>query len=350
MSGSELHPMPWSAHPWVTEGQGRIRFGASVTGRAPLPDWPTHLALARALEDLGFDSHWLPDHPVYMPDCWTTFAALAVTTTRIRLGPLVACVGYRSPANLARQAADVDRLSGGRLVLGLGCGHFTREFSELGLPFPPAPERLRQLEETIEVLHGLWGTVPGSDRPPDKSFAEPFLGLSGPPPLTYRGTTHQIDGGLLRHGPVQRPRVPVLIAGGGERTTLRQVAQYADASNFGIGMPGSPRAADEVRRKLATLRRHCEDRGRPVDSVLPTHFLNLIVLAATPAALAAKRAALPPIYRDADGFFGTPDDAIAFYRPLVEAGLRYFIFQFATYDDLETARLLAERVFPALDS
>lgn len=350
MSGSESRAVPWASHPWVTEGQGRIRFGAGVSARAPLPAWPEHLALARGLEALGFDSHWLADHPAFAPDCWATLAALAVSTARIRLGPLVACVGHRSPVMLARLAADADRLSGGRLVLGLGCGWLADEFAYLGLPFPPAPERQRQLAETIEIVHGLWGTVPGASTPPDTSFIDPALGVAGPPPLTHHGSAYRLDGGLLRHGPVQRPRVPVLIAGGGERVTLRQVASYADASNFGIGMPNATRDPDELRRKLAVLRRHCEERGRPYESVLPTHFANPVVLAETPAALAAKREALPPVYRTVEGLFGTPDDAIAFYRPLVAAGLRYFIVNLATYEDRETARLLAERVFPALDN
>src|SRR4029079_8526291 len=96
-----------------------------------------------------------------------------------------------------------------------------------------------------------WGTAPVSSGQPDASYADPVAGLPGPPPLSYRGSSFQFDGGLLRHGPVQRPRVPVLIAGGGERTTLRQVARYADASNFGIGMPGSPQRDEEIRRKIA---------------------------------------------------------------------------------------------------
>ncbi|HEY8600843.1 MAG TPA: LLM class flavin-dependent oxidoreductase [Thermomicrobiales bacterium] len=351
MTSSMPPASAWVPHPWITGGGGRIRFGAGVSARASLPDWATRLTLVRALEDLGYDSHWLPDHPVYTADCWATLAALAVATSRIRLGPLVSCVMYRSPSLLARQAADVDRLSGGRLVLGLGAGHFVREFGELGLPYPPGPERARMVAETVEVVNGLWGTPPGSAGPPDASYAEPFAGLPGPPPLTYRGSSYQLDEGLLRHEPVQRPRVPVLIAGGGERTTLRQLARYADASNFGIGMPGSPQGDEEIRSKLAALRRHCEDLGRPFASVLPTHFLNPVVLAETPSTLAAKRAALPPVYHSVtEGLYATPEEAIAFYRPLVAAGLRYFIPQLATYDDLETARLLAERVFPALDS
>lgn len=351
MSADSAGSPAWTTHPWVSEGQGRIRFGAGVSTAAPLPDWSTRLALVQGLEDLDYDSHWFPDHPAYNADCWTILAALAVSTTRIRVGPLVACVGYRSPAMLARQAADVDRLSGGRLVLGLGAGFLAPEYGYLGLSLPPAPERARQLAETIEVIHGLWGTTPGAAAPPDVSYREPFLSLPGPPQLTYHGAYHQFDGGLLRHGPVQRPRVPVLIAGGGERTTLHQVARYADASNFGpMASAGSAADSDAVRHKLTVLRRHCEDLGRPFDSVLPTHFVNPVVLAETPAALEAKRAALPSVYhRLQQGLYATPEDAIAFYRPLVAAGLRYFIPQLATYDDLETARLLAERVFPALE-
>ncbi|HEY8601336.1 MAG TPA: LLM class flavin-dependent oxidoreductase [Thermomicrobiales bacterium] len=352
MSEPASRAAAWSTHPWVEQGRGRIRFGAGVSTAAPLPDWPTRLALVRGLEALGYDSHWFPDHPAYNADCWTTLAALAVSTSRIRLGPLVACVGYRSPAMLARQAADVDRLSGGRLILGLGAGFLAGEYAYLGLPLPPPAERTRQLAETVEVVHGLWGIAPGAAEPPDESYREPFLSLPGPSPLAYRGVHYRLDGGLLRHGPVQRPRIPLLIAGGGERTTLRQVARYADASNFGpIASAGGADDADAVRRKLDVLRRHCDDLGRPYDSVLPTHFMNPVVLAETAAALEAKRAALPPVYHALQqGLYATPEGAVAFYRPLVGAGLRYFIPQLATYDDLETARLLAEQVFPALMS
>src|SRR5690349_7775347 len=105
---------PWSSHPWVDEAPHHIRFGVGITTPAPIPDWATRRAMAQALDELGFDSHWTPDHPSVAPDCWSILAALAGVTTRIRLGPLVSCVGYRSPVQLARSAADVDQLSGGR--------------------------------------------------------------------------------------------------------------------------------------------------------------------------------------------------------------------------------------------
>jgi alkanesulfonate monooxygenase SsuD/methylene tetrahydromethanopterin reductase-like flavin-dependent oxidoreductase (luciferase family) len=207
------------------------------------------------------------------------------------------------------------------------------------------------LVETIAILHGLWGTAVGSDNSPDASYIGTMLNLPGPPPLVHHGAHYRLEEALLRPGPVQRPRIPIMIAGGGERVTLRQVARYADAANLGMdGTPGATRTVDDARRKLATLDQHCADHGRAVESVVPTHFVNPVMLAETAAALDAKRAALPPSYRNAQGIFGTPEDAIAFYRPYVEAGMRYFIVNLTTFDDLETPRLLAERVFPALQS
>jgi alkanesulfonate monooxygenase SsuD/methylene tetrahydromethanopterin reductase-like flavin-dependent oxidoreductase (luciferase family) len=276
-------------------------------------------------------------------------AALAVSTTTIRLGPLVDCVCYRSPALLARQAADVDRLSGGRLILGIGCGWVEPEFGWLSLPFPPARQRQEMLAEAIDIIHGLWGIAVGSADAPDRSFRDPILGLEGPPPLAYHGEHYRLDGGLIRLGPIQSPRVPVMIAGAGERVTLRQVARYADAANIGLdATPGATRTVAEIRHKLAVLRRHCEEVGRPYESILVTHFTNPVLLAESSAALAAKRDRLPATYRNAEGLFGTPDDALAFFQPLVDAGVRYFITHLTTYDDLETAQLLATKVIPAL--
>src|SRR6266700_49036 len=97
-------PRPLITHPWVTEGQNKIRFGVGVSARAPEPDWPMRLASVQAAEALGFDSVWVPDHPAFASDCWSILSALAVSTERIRLGPLVCCVYYRSVAVLARLA------------------------------------------------------------------------------------------------------------------------------------------------------------------------------------------------------------------------------------------------------
>src|SRR3989442_11457990 len=105
----------WQTHPWVREGAGKIRFGVRVIARAAEVDWPTRRGLAQAVDALGFDSLWVPDHPAFLTDPWTALAAYATATSRVRIGPMVSCVAHRSPLMTARLAADVDRLSGGPL-------------------------------------------------------------------------------------------------------------------------------------------------------------------------------------------------------------------------------------------
>jgi hypothetical protein len=114
-----------------------------VTTVAPEVDGATRLRFAQAADELGLDSLWVSDHPTVTMDCWTTLAAFAAVTKRVRLGPLVSCVFYRSPFQLARHAADVDRLSGGRLILGLGTGSFLSELVPMGLPIPNNADRRR---------------------------------------------------------------------------------------------------------------------------------------------------------------------------------------------------------------
>ncbi len=126
--------------------------------------------LAQMAEGLGFDSFWRTDHPMVGHDCWTTLAALAAVTRTIRLGTQVSCVAYRSPVLLARMAADIDAISHGRLVLGLGSGDMPREFQQMGLAYPTIQERQAALEEAIRIIrprlawgdgHVRWNTSPG---------------------------------------------------------------------------------------------------------------------------------------------------------------------------------------------
>ncbi len=222
---------PRGVHPWVAEQERRVRFGV-FGGRGAEWPWPRLRAWAQTAERLGFDSLWLGDHPMGGADCRTTLAALAVHTERVRLGPLASCVYYRSAGLLASQATDVDRLSGGRLVLGLGAGDIPHEFAQLGLAYPPFPERAAVLAETVALVRGLWAGAP----------------------VTLQGTHVRAVDARLATRPVQAPHVPLLIAGGGERITLRQVAQHADMCNFGpTGATGSAWGLPEVRRKLPRL-------------------------------------------------------------------------------------------------
>ena len=314
-------------HPWVAEGLQKVHAGVSILDA--VGDWKQYLDTIQLAEKLGFDSLWIPDHPTFTYNFGTILSALAVTTSTIRLGTLVNCVFYRNPVELARITADIDRLSGGRFILGLGIGDFPPEFSQMGIPFLSTKERQQALEETAQAVKGLWGT-------------EPF---------TYQGKYVQVEQCALPLGPVQQPHVPILIAGGGERVTLRQVAQYADASNFGPHIwTGSASTTEDVVRKCNALRTHCETFKRPVNSVLRTHLTIPLVLAETSAALAAKLGAIPPAVREmfrSGEVALTPPEAIEHYNALVQAGMQYFIVS-VNPGDIETMQLFGQQVLPAL--
>jgi alkanesulfonate monooxygenase SsuD/methylene tetrahydromethanopterin reductase-like flavin-dependent oxidoreductase (luciferase family) len=315
----------WVTHPWVEESAADVRFGVA---NGPRGDWPALSEFVAALEELGFDSFWSSDHPVPSAGCWTTLAGLAATTKRIRLGSLVACIYYQNPVVLARTALDVDAMSGGRLVVGLGIGDIEREFAQMGIPWRRTPERQEALDEAIGLLRQLWGE--GSSPLAQKHFA-----VSAPP---------------LPPGPAQRPRIPLLIAGGGQKVTLRQVAQYADASNFGEhAYAGGVQGEDAIGHRIGVLAHHCQTFGRLPESVLRTHTTFPLVIAKTPSNLAEKVERFLPVWvqeltRDTI-VAGTPAEVIAHFDRLMRAGLQYFI-AFVYGNDLETIRLLAEEVIP----
>ncbi|HEY1297632.1 MAG TPA: LLM class flavin-dependent oxidoreductase [Chloroflexota bacterium] len=318
----------WVTHPWAEAGGGRPRF--AVHG-GPYADWQQFVNLVQRAESLGFDAYWKSDHPARSPGCWTTLAALAAVTRTIRLGTLVNCVVYRSPAEVARQAADVDRMSDGRVILGLGAGDDEQECRQLGISMPPARERVRLLGEMIQSVKGLWG----------EAYA----------PTTPAG------GQPLNFGPVQSPRIPLLIAGLG-RTTLRYVAAYADAVNFPptssaadvlAGVAVDLLAATDVEQKLGLLEKHCRDLARPPSSLVRSHMAP-VLLAETPARIADKLNDLPERTQQLlrFGIVGTPEQAVQTYESLRVRGIDYFIAMILG-NDTETMDLLAERVRPVVE-
>jgi alkanesulfonate monooxygenase SsuD/methylene tetrahydromethanopterin reductase-like flavin-dependent oxidoreductase (luciferase family) len=243
-----------------------------------------------------------------------------MVTDEIRLGTVVTSILYRTPVHLARLAADVDQLSSGRLILGLGMGWDAEEFDRLDVPMPPVPERQRQLAAAVQTMRDVWQGVPDS-------ADHPFL------------------------PPKQRGGPPLMIAGSGKRVTLRQVAEFADACNFGPSeTTGGVRTPDEVRATLDILRQHCDDVGRPVNEILPTHFVSWLFLAKTEAEAQAKLARYYP-----DGLTEvqrytrvatTPEGAIAYFQALADAGIRHFVVQSQDATDHETYRLLGNEVAP----
>lgn len=180
-----------------------------------------------------------------MLEAYTTLGYLAGRTSTVQLGALVTGVTYRHPALLAKIGATLDVLSGGRATMGLGAAWYEREHRALGVPFPPLAERFERLEETLQICRQMWD--PTNDGP-------------------YEGVHYSLAETLCSPAPLSKPEI--LIGGGGERKTLRLVAQYADACNFIAPTP------DELAHKLDVLRQHCERLGRDYSQIRVTMTLN----------------------------------------------------------------------------
>jgi F420-dependent oxidoreductase-like protein len=206
--------------------------------------------VTQAAEQSGFDSVWVPDHALQNPvgggptapmlEAYSLLAALAVPTERVMLGALVSPVTFRLPSLLAKTIATLDVISGGRAVLGLGAAWDVDEHAAYGVDFPGLGERQDRLEETVQICQAM---------------------LSGEP-ATFSGRYYSVTEAINSPRPLQ-PKVPLMVAGGGERRTLRTVARYADACNiFGD--------ADALGHKLDVLRAHCDDAGRDMSEIVTT--------------------------------------------------------------------------------
>ena len=213
-------------------------------------------AVGKAAEEAGatwlsFMDHFFQIEPTGLPaeanmlEGYTSLGYLAAHTTSVDLGLLVTGVTYRHPGLLAKIVTTLDILSGGRAVLGIGAAWFEREHLGLGVPYPPLAERFERLEETLQICNQMWD-------PAD----------NGP----FQGTHYQLAETLCSPQPINRPKVS--IGGGGERKTLRLVAQYGDACNLFGSSP------DDVARKLEVLRRHCDELGRDYDTIRKTILAN----------------------------------------------------------------------------
>ena len=198
------------------------------------------LAVWRAAERLGFRSAWLMDHlvPVVAPDtepileAWTTLAALAAGTDTLRVGVLVSANTFRPPALLAKMAATVDRISGGRLEMGLGAAWNAAEHEANGIPFPATAARLDALDEACRVLRSLWTQ----------------------PTTTFEGDHYRLQDAFCEPKPVQQP-LPLMIGGRGERRTLRITAEHADRWNGSGSLP-------MLQHSVRVLAGHCNAIGR----------------------------------------------------------------------------------------
>jgi F420-dependent oxidoreductase-like protein len=212
---------------------------------------PTLARVARTADEVGFDSIWVMDHffqirglgPPEAPmlEGMTALGFMAASSQRARLGLMVGGIHYRQPGLWIKAATTLDVLSGGRAWFGIGAAWNEEESRALGFPFPPLRERFEMLEETLQMAHAMWTGGTGSGGPLEGKHLHAARLLNSPQSIS-------------------RPRVPIMIGGGGERKTLRLVAQYADACNvFGDGQ--------RIAHKYAVLREHCERLGRPYEEI-----------------------------------------------------------------------------------
>jgi F420-dependent oxidoreductase-like protein len=307
-----------------------MRFGHMLLTHSRGHDnyFDTVTTLARASEELGLESLWFPDHFMFrnprrpeqqfeIMECFTSMAAVAAITSRVKLGAYVAGVPYRNPALLAKTFTTLDLISHGRVIVGLGAAWHEPEFRAYGWEFEPPGVRLDRLEEATQIV----------------------IRLMTERPVSFEGKHYRLDEAVNDPPPVQRPRPPIMIGGGGERRTLRLVAQYADYYNIFNAGP------DEVRHKYAVLRERCREVGRDYDQIVKTCHATVLI-GKDEAEVALKRERHRTFL--GNPLIGTPAQVAAGIREYADAGAEYFIFNLSDAHLIDPLYLMAERVIPEL--
>lgn len=290
--------------------------------------WAKAVEIAQLAESLGFDSVWVYDHVHNVPrpaqeavfECWTTIAAISQLTSRIRLGQMVGCSSYRNPALLAKITSTVDVISGGRLDWGIGAGWYENEYRAYGFEFPKPAQRIRMLEETVEIVTRMWTE----------------------PEASFKGEHFEIRRAQCDPKPLQQPRPPVWIGGGGEQLTLRVVAKHADCSNFA----GDP---DTWAHKRDVLRGHCKAVGRDPDEIRMTWSPEVLVRGTDADVEAAGNRSLWGADVDAwkaGNLIGTPEQVMEKLQRYVELGVAGLVTWCADYPDTESMERLATEIVP----
>ena len=297
-----------------------VKFGVFVpqgwrmdlTGIAdPVEQFEAMTRAAKEADKGTWDSIWVYDHFHTVPEptqntvfeSWTISATLSRDTERIHIGQMVNCNGYRNPSLFAKIASTVDVASHGRLYAGFGAGWYEHEWRAYGYGFPETKERMAAFKEGVQIIHKMWT----EDNP------------------TFSGKYYSID------GPINEPKsakpgrkVPLWIGGGGEKVTLKLVAQYGDACNVGGD-------TETIRHKLAVLQEHCEKVGRNYDEITKSTSFNVYPVAAGADAeqqTSHLRETMGNVsWEDFQKAFvvGTPDQVAEHLQPSIEAGADYII-------------------------
>ena len=309
---------------------------------APADQWRVMRELAQAADAGPWESVWVYDHFHTVPiptddathEAWTLMAALGAVTDRVRLGQMCTCMGYRNPAYLAKVAATADIVSGGRIEMGIGAGWYEHEWNAYGYGFPGAGERLGMLDEGVQIMRQLWtsGTA------------------------TLVGKHYQVHGAISRPLPLQEGGIPLWIAGGGEKKTLRIAAKYAQYTNFDA-TPETFAAKSEI------LAGHCKDVGTDFDAITRSGNYNVVIgetekdvedkLAwihdhLAPHIPADKLAASDKQWRSGP-LVGTPDQVLEKLQQAEGLGMTYAICYFADAAyDRSSIELFESKIIPQL--
>jgi len=294
-------------------------------------DYQTLRNVTLAAEELGFDAFFRSDHYLKMgdvsglpgpTDAWATLAALAVETSRIRLGTLMTAATFRLPGPLAITVAQVDQMSGGRVEFGLGAGWYEAEHAAYGIPFPPLGERFDALEEQLAIITGLWATADGET-------------------FSFDGAHYRVSDSPALPKPAQRPRPPVILGGGGPRRTPRLAARFADEFNVPFGSVADSAAG------FARVREACEAAGRYPASM--TYSVAQTVCCGKDEAEFRRRAAAigrQPAEAREHGVGGTPGEVAAKIAEFAEIGAERVYLQVLDLSDLDHLALIASDVAP----
>nr|WP_255498177.1 LLM class F420-dependent oxidoreductase [Nakamurella sp. PAMC28650] len=334
----------------MTSTEAAMKFGTFIpqgwrldlVGIEPADQWATMSRLAQRADAGPWESIWVYDHfhTVPMPtdqathEAWTLMAAFAASTSRVRLGQMCTCMAYRNPAYLAKVAATVDIISGGRTEMGIGAGWYEHEWRAYGYGFPSAGDRLRALDEGVQIMKQAWTTGTA----------------------TLHGKHFTVDGAIVRPLPLQEGGIPFWIAGGGEKVTLRIAAKYAQYTNF----DGSP---EGFAAKSALLQGHCNDVGTDYSAITRSANYNVLI-GSTQAELderkawmldhytkqiGAERAEAAIAQNAAGAGVGTPEQIVENLTAMKKLGMTYAIVNFPELAyDTTGQELFEKEVIPAL--
>jgi len=308
----------------------KIKFGVFLPFYAfqtqnPTAHYQQLLDVVLECERLNYDSIWLDDHLMYdhwsIFESWTTLSALAAKTSRIRLGTMVSCISHRNPVLVAKSAATLDAISGGRLEFGIGAGIQKAEHVAYGFGFPKHSERIEILGQALEVITQLWREGKTS----------------------YQSKHYSLKDAVCEPKPLQKPNPPIIIGGNGEKL-LKVTARYADRFDWGN------LSIESFQNKLGILEKNCKEIGRDFSKIEKSCWpAGQVLIAENQKELITKVKEAKPNATTLTDFkkatlIGTPEECIEPLQAYLDLGVTYFMLYFADLPNFDSLKLFAEEI------